>query len=145
MTLIRSNSLFPGFFDDFFTRNLNNWELLNRSDSSTLPSVNIVETADNFQVEMAIPGMKKEDFVVELDNEILKITGQVSHEEKVNTDDKFIRREFNYRSFERTFHLPKTVIDQSKINAKYDDGILKLTIPKKEEAKALPPRRIAIG
>jgi HSP20 family protein len=107
--------------------------------------VNIVETSDNFQVEMAIPGMKKEDFVVELDNEILKITGEVSNEEEVNSDDRFIRKEFNYRSFERTFHLPKTVIDQSKINAKYDDGILKLTIPKKEEAKALPPRRIAIG
>ena len=93
---------------------------------------------------MAVPGMNKEDFVVELDNEILKITSQVEGDQELKHENRYLRREFSYRSFERTFHLPKSVVDQSKIEAMYQDGMLRLMIPKKEEAKALPPRKIAI-
>ncbi|NND34411.1 MAG: Hsp20/alpha crystallin family protein [Saprospiraceae bacterium] len=145
MTLIRSNAFFPQFFDDFFTRDLSNWRYPNNySKATTMPSVNIVESPENFMVEMAVPGMRKEDFQVELNDDILRIWSEKSDENAVEQDNAFLRKEFSYRAFERTFTLPKSVVDQSKIEAKYQDGILRLMIPKREEAKALPPRKIAI-
>jgi HSP20 family protein len=145
MTLIRNNSFLPRLFDDFLMRDLHNWDQLNNaSRSTTLPSVNIVETPENFLVEMAVPGMKKQDFQLELDNEILKITSSKQEENELDQDHRYLRREFSYQSFERTFSLPKSVVDQSKIEAKYQDGILRLMIPKREEAKAQAPRKIII-
>ena len=108
---------------------------------STLPSVNIQENADNFVVEMAAPGMKKEDFIVELHNNVLTIKNEVKNEKK-EEDANFTRKEFSYQSFQRSFNLNNNVVDDSNIQAKYQDGILRLTIPKKEEAKEKPSRLI---
>jgi HSP20 family protein len=148
MSLIKRRSQgvpsFSRFFDDdFFNRD---WGLSNFSDSGTLPAVNIRETKDSFNVEMAAPGMKKEDFKVELDGNMLTISSERSeeHEENNKEDEKFSRREFSYQSFQRSFSLPKDVVDADNIEAHYENGVLKLRIPKKEEAKQRPPRKIEI-
>lgn len=146
MTLIKRN-LAPGFplFDDILTKDLFNWGFNNNSSTNTtLPSVNIVESRDAFSVEMAAPGMEKSDFNVVLDNEVLTI--QCERKDAQEQDEKsFVRREFWYQSFQRTFHLPKSVVDGSKIKATYENGILSIMIPKKEEAKTLPMREIKVS
>lgn len=149
MKLMKSNSpLFPTlprFFDDFFTRDLFDWDARNFSTTdTTLPAVNIVESPNQFTVEMAAPGMTKKDFTIELENEVLRITSEKEVKDELKEGDHYNRHEFSYQSFQRTFHLPKSVVDMSKIEAKYENGILRVLIPKKEEAKALPPRKIAI-
>lgn len=149
MTLIQKKSFFPTipqFFDDFFSRELFDWDSRNNSSTNTtLPSVNIIENNEGFTVEMAAPGMSKEDFHLELDNETLTISSQKEVHNEVSEDEHYTRREFSYQSFQRSFHLPKTVVDESKIKAKYENGVLRILIPKKEEAKALPPRQITIS
>lgn len=106
------------------------------------PKVNIRESKDDYFVDMAVPGMKKEDFTIDLDNDVLNI----SSENKVDnetTEENFTRREFGYASFKRTFTLPDS-IDEGKIKAKYEDGILSIQLPKREEAKPKPARTIEI-
>jgi HSP20 family protein len=150
-SLMRTNrNLLPSFSrlwddDDFFTRGLN-WGVNNYSDTgTTVPSVNIKETDNSYQVEMAAPGMKKEDFRVELDNNILTISSERTDErEEGGEKEKYSRREFSYESFQRSFSLPKEVVDEDKIEAHYRDGVLQLTIPKREHAKQKPPRKIQI-
>ena len=131
--------------DDFFTRGLN-WAVSNFSDTdTTVPAVNIRETDNSYEVEMAAPGMKKEDFKVELDNNILTISSEKTDErEEGGEKEKYSRREFSYQSFQRSFSLPKEVVDEDKIEAHYREGVLHLTIPKREQAKQKPPRKIQI-
>lgn len=138
----RKNGFAPSpLLDDFFSRDLFDWA--GWSDNSTNPSVNIVETNEAFKVEMAAPGMKKEDFQLELDNDTLTIQAEVSSENKEESE-KFTRREFNYQSFRRSFYLPNTV-EADQIHATYQEGILRLDIPKKEEAKRKPVKTIKIS
>lgn len=148
MTLVKRNSNLtniPRLFDDFFVRDFFNQGTNDFSSSnSSMPATNIIETNSNFEVELAAPGMSKKDFQVELDNETLKIIGERKVEQEMAEDARFVTREYHYQSFQRSFHLSKKVVDASKIEAKYKDGILKILIPKKEEAKALPPRTIEI-
>ncbi len=145
-TLMKRNGFLPttSFFDDFLTRDLFDWS--GWTDSSTsIPRVNILETNDDFQVEMAAPGMKKEDFHVELDNDMLTISSEVSSNmEQNNENQRYTRREFNYHSFKRSFYLPNTV-EADKIKATYKDGMLNLIIPKKEEARKKPVKTITIS
>ncbi len=148
----RNKSLLPSFSrfwddDDLFNRNLTNWGPSNYSDvNSTLPAVNIKETKDSYEVEMAAPGMKKEDFKIELDRNILTISSEKTEEHEENgEDEKYSRKEFSYQSFQRSFNLPKEVVDEEKIKAEYKNGVLHLVIPKKEEAKQKPPRKILIA
>jgi HSP20 family protein len=141
MTLLRrSNDLFPTLFDDYFGKDL----FFNNGFKSTrsIPAVNVIENAEAYEVEMAAPGMEKKDFKVEIDNQILTIS---YHKEESQKDDEtnYTKREFHYVSFERSFTLPKTV-ESDKIKAKYNDGILRLTMPKKEEAKLKPSKLISI-
>lgn len=141
MTLMkRSSNLMPGFFfDDFLGRDWFNDEM-----NSTLPSVNIHENGDSYHVELAAPGMKKKDFNVVLEDQVLKISYEKKEEnEEKDKEGKYTKREFNYSSFERSFMLPKSV-EQDKIQGEYKDGILRLNIPKKEEAKNKPHRMIEI-
>lgn len=136
----------PALFNDVFTRDLWNWGTENNSSTNTtIPSINVKETNDNFEVEVAAPGMSKKDFKVELDGSLLTITSerQTNNEEKEG--ERFTRREFSYQSFQRTFRLPKEVVDEDKIQARYENGLLMLTIPKKEHAKQKPPRMIEIA
>lgn len=147
MSITRWNNR-PGMtnlFDDFFSRDLWNWGLDNNSNTATtIPAVNIKETAENFEVEMAAPGMKKEDFRIELDGNTLTIASEFKNENEEKEGEHYSRREFSYQSFQRTFTLPKNVVDVEQINAKYENGVLHLLIPKREEAKQRPPRMIEI-
>lgn len=132
-------------FDRFFNADLFDWSTRNFSGTNTtLPAVNIEEDDEKFVVEMAAPGMKREDFKVELQNNQLRISSESKNEsDEEDESKKFSRKEFSYQSFLRTFNLPDTV-DTENIKAVYDAGILKLNIFKKEEAKPKPPRLIDI-
>jgi HSP20 family protein len=139
-------SQMPLLFDDFFNRDIFNWGVSNFSDTNTtIPGVNIKETAENFEVEVAAPGMTKKDFKIELDGNMLTISSEKSDQREEKEDEKYTRKEFSYQSFYRTFNLPKEVVDSEKIEAKYENGLLHLMIPKKEEAKQRPPRLIQIS
>lgn len=131
------------FFDDFFTRDLFSWPS-SSSTGTSIPKVNIYETDSAFHVEMAAPGMSKEDFKVELDNNMLTISSQKEMENVVDKDRNYQRKEYSFQSFTRSFHLPDSA-EAEKINAKYADGILSLQIPKKEEAKRKPLKTIKIS
>ena len=147
LILRRQNRLpeFGSIFDNFFNSDLFDWSTRNFSDTNTtLPAVNIVEDEEKYMVEMAAPGMSKDDFKVELHNNQLKISSEVQNENSEEDESKnYSRKEFSYQSFMRTFSLPDTV-DTDKIEAKYDAGILKLTLHKKEEAKPKPAKYIDI-
>jgi HSP20 family protein len=147
MSIMKRNHQFPmGLFDDFFTRDLLNWGLNNHSASNTtIPAVNIRETDDNFEVEMAAPGMTRNDFRVELDGNQLTITSEKKTEGDSKNEDRYTRREFSYQSFTRSFELPRDVVDADRIEARYENGLLRLVIPKKEEVKKKAPRMIQIG
>ena len=141
MSLIRRNTdLLPGLWNDVFTPD---WFGGVDSNRSNLPAVNIMEGEKDFTLELAVPGQKKEDFNVELDNDVLTISMETQSE----AEDKkagYTRREFRYSSFKRAFTLPETV-NQEDIKADYKDGILKFTLPKKEEALPKAKRLIEIG
>lgn len=138
-----TRSMLPNLWDNFFNRDVFGWDTNFANEGQSLPAVNIKEKNDNFLVEMAAPGMKKSDFKIELDGTALTISSE-HQSEKNDEDGSYNRKEFSYRSFYRTFHLPKEVVDADKIKAWYEDGILKLEIPKKEEAKQKPPRLIDV-
>ncbi|HNU77611.1 MAG: Hsp20/alpha crystallin family protein [Bacteroidota bacterium] len=147
MTLIkRSNMYLPSFWDNLFTRDLMDWGSSNfSSTNTTLPALNVKETDDAFEIEVAAPGMNKNDFKVNLENNLLTITSE-KKEEKEEEEEKgrFTRREFSYQSFQRSFTVPETVVEGDKITAKYCEGILCITLPKKEEVKPKPAREISI-
>ena len=148
MTLVKSNGRLvnsePSLWDDFLNRDVFNWGSNYSKTSSSLPAVNIKETADSFEVEMAAPGMEKKDFKIELDNNNLVISSE--KEDGIDNDaENYSRKEFSYQSFYRTFTLSKNVVDADKIVAKYENGLLRISIPKREEIKAKPPRQIEIG
>jgi len=138
----RNKDMFPSIFNDFFDRDL--FDMTNTSFmNSTLPAVNIKESKEDYQVEVAVPGMNKDDFKIELENNFLVISSE-KEDKKEEEGKEFTRREFSYQSFKRSFSLPKTIED-SKIKANYKDGVLKITLPKKEEAKEKPKKLITIG
>jgi HSP20 family protein len=146
-TLMTNGNLFPALpslIEDFFNRNWMDTASGQRLGGSTLPAVNIYETNDQFKIEVAAPGMKRENFNIELDNYILRISAELKEEGKEQTD-QFTRREFYYGSFERSFALPENKIDGEHVEAKYNDGILHITVPKREEAKVKPARQISIS
>ena len=150
MTLVKrngnvSNYTMPSILDDFFTRDLFNWGSDTINTGSSLPKVNIKETAESFEVEMAAPGMEKKDFKIELDGHTLTISSERQDQREEKEGESYNRKEFSYQSFYRTFHLPKDVVDSDKIKAQYENGILKLEIPKREETKQKPARLIDIS
>lgn len=149
MTFVRRNgnsqNHFPTLFDDFLNRDIFNWGLSNFSDTNTtIPAVNIKETSDNYEVEVAAPGMTKKDFKVVLEGNILTISSGRETRKEQNEDVRYSSREFSYQSFSRTFTLQKDVVDTENIQAKYEDGVLHLLIPKKEQAKQKQPKLIEI-
>lgn len=150
-TLIRTNgNLFPAIpslLNDFFTDDWLNSSLANwKSTGATLPAVNVKETNDDFSIEVAAPGMKRDDFKVELDNNVLTISSErESNSEEKGSDGNYTRREFSYQSFQRSFTLPENHVEGDKIAARYVDGILHITVPKKEEAKVKPAKQIAVS
>ena len=137
----------PSLLNDFLANDwlsspFGNW----RTSGTTLPSVNVRETNDVFHIEVAAPGMKRDDFKVELDNNFLTISAEVEQKNEDNNErEGYTRREFSYQSFQRSFALPENKVEGEKIAAKYVDGILNITVPKKEEAKPKPAKQIKVG
>ena len=129
--------------DNFFDTNLGTGFLSNFNTGITLPAVNIKENADAYVLELAIPGMKKSDFNIDVENKVLSIASEVETEDEASNEN-YTRREFGYASFKRTFTLPDTV-EQDNVKATYKDGILCVVLPKREEAKQKPARRITIS
>ena len=150
MTLAKRNgnliNSLPGLFDDFLSKDLFDWGSSNFSmTGTTIPAVNVKETAESFEVEMAAPGMKKEDFKVELNNNILSISSEQKQEHEEKNNERFTRKEFSYQSFHRSFQLSREAVDADNIQAKYENGVLHLVIPKREEVKQKPSRLINIS
>jgi HSP20 family protein len=150
MTMVKRNSNllnnFTTHFDDFLNRDIFNWGLNNFSDTNTtIPAVNIKETPDNYEVEVAAPGMAKSDFRVQLEGNTLTISSEKTTQSEEKEVVRYTSREFSYQSFSRTFNLQKDVVDTERIQAKYTDGVLHLLIPKKEHAKQKQPRLIEIS
>ncbi len=144
MTLVRYQNPLPTMFERFFNNELVNWDRNNYSETeTTLPSVNIKENTENFEVEVAAPGFDKSDFDIKLDNNLLTISSEKRVENEVKEGEKITRQEFSYQSFTRSFTLPE-IVEGDKITAKYENGILLINIPKKEEAKPKPAKQIKV-
>jgi HSP20 family protein len=145
MTLVKFNSGLKNnavgpFFNDVFDSILND-SFIGDKLVARVPAVNIAENENEFHIELASPGLKKEDFKINLDKNVLTVSAE-RKSENVEEGKKFSKREYSYNSFTRSFTLPESA-DHSKIEADYTDGILKLTVAKKEEAK-FQSREIAV-
>lgn len=146
MNLVKRNEANkqPSVFDDMFNTDwLGGTTNFNKIGTS-IPAVNIQETDDHFMVAVAAPGKTKKDFNIELDNDVLTISSE-EKKEKENSDKNqiYTRKEFSYSTFKRAFSLPETV-NTEKISAAYNNGILEINLPKREEAKVQPKRMIEI-
>ncbi len=128
------------FISDFF----NNDNFFEREfmDRSFVPAVNVKESDKSFEIEVAAPGLKKKDFTVNVENRVLHISTE-SEEENEESHDNYMRKEFSYRSFSRSFSIPEHV-DENEVSAAYDDGVLTVTLAKKQETVAQPAKKIMI-
>ena len=133
-----NNNVFPSLINEFFNDDFG-MNFLNRSHS--VPSVNSLENNDSFEIDLAVPGMKKEDFTIELNDKVLVISSETSN---TIENDKMRLNEFNFSSFQRSFRVPDSV-DHDKIKANYKNGILKIKLPKRKESISKPNRVINIG
>jgi HSP20 family protein len=141
MTLVRHNPKAANLFEDFFYNFPNAWgKDVHHANWSSVPT-NIHETTDGYHVELSAPGRNKEDFKINIDNGLLTISFEEKQVEE-NNDYKTVRREFAFKSFKRSFTLDDKV-NADAIQAKYDNGILKLFIPKKDEVK-VEPKQISV-
>ncbi|MBR6456254.1 MAG: Hsp20/alpha crystallin family protein [Prevotella sp.] len=136
--MIRRNAWLPTVFNDFFDN-----DFMPRA-NATAPAINVIETPDEYTVELAAPGLKKEDFNVNINEEGNLV---VKMEKKIENEDKkahYLRREFNYTKFEQTLLLPDDV-EKAKIAAHVEHGVLTVTLPKTEQARTKVERQIEIG
>ena len=145
MLVLRNSNQVPSLFDRFFDGDMFDWSNRNFSNTNTtIPSVNIKENADAFVVEVAAPGFEKGDFKIELNLNTLSISSEEKVENETKEGEVFTKREFSYQSFSRSFTLPQ-IADGDRIEANYQNGILTVLIPKREEAKPKPARMIEIN
>ncbi|MCP9201100.1 Hsp20/alpha crystallin family protein [Gramella sp. GC03-9] len=147
MSLIKRNETnwLPSVFDDMFRTDWLGGTTNVNSIGTSIPAVNIKESDDSFEVEVAAPGKAKEDFNIELDNDVLTISSETKKEDETSSENgRFTRKEFSYSTFKRAFSLPESV-DSSKISASYNNGVLIISLPKKEEAKVQAKRMIEIA
>ncbi len=141
MNLIKRNTVpFPSIIDELLKPD---WVGGMQSFNANIPAVNIKETDASFGIELAAPGKTKDDFNIEIDHNVLTISSETKSENE-ETQGKYTRKEFNYSSFRRAFTLPETV-NTENINATYENGVLNVALPKKEEALPKPKRLIEIG
>lgn len=136
-SIAKAGEFIPAAMDDFFKpwkETFGNFGLWNRE--MTVPAVNILEEKDSYKVSLAAPGLKKSDFDISLDGNMLTIKSE-REESKEEKQAKYSRREYSYSSFSRSFNLPEHV-NQAQIEASYQDGVLNITLPKKEEARKNP-------
>jgi HSP20 family protein len=148
MSLVKRENYSPawsGFLNDFLNRDWYDWNNQNYSlTNTTIPAVNIKETENEFEVDMAAPGMTKDDFRIELNNSLLTISSEKQSENETKDGKNVTRREFSYQSFSRSFTLP-AIVETDRITAKYENGLLRVNIPKKDEAKPKPLKQIQIS
>lgn len=140
--MLRRRNTLPSLVDEFLGDDLFS-RLFNENENVTVPSVNVKEGKEEYTIDVAAPGLDRKDFKIDLNNNVLEISSEKEVKEK-SDDDKIMRREFRYSSFKRSFTLPDTA-NTDKIKASYKDGILSISIPKKEEAKAKPIKQISIS
>jgi HSP20 family protein len=133
-----NNNVFPSLMKEFFNDDFG-MNPINRNHS--VPSVNSIENNDSFEIDLAVPGMKKDDFIIELNDKVLIISSEKAN---TNENDNVRLNEFNYSSFQRSFRVPNTV-DLDKIKAIYKNGILKIKLPKKKDSITKPNRVIDIA
>ena len=146
MNIVKVDPVFQGrtftnLMDDVFNRSIS--DLVGSDFSVTTPSVNITENNDTFTLELAAPGLDKKDFNIFVDKDQLVISASKEVKNEDKEEGKWTRKEFNYTTFKRTFHLTDAV-DAENINAEYNKGILTLVLPKREEIKAKAPKTIEI-
>lgn len=134
-------AVFSGLFDPFFKKELSDW--MGKEYIETIPNVNISETPVAYHVEMAAPGLKKEDFTIKVDGDVVTISC-IRESEKSTEEKEYTRREYNYSSFSRSFNVPEHV-DQEKIVATYTDGVLKVDFPKMEPKDNANTRKIKVS
>jgi len=140
--LIKSTGVpvIPTLLDDIFS----GWSpTTSQRTIGTPPPVNIKETDNDYTVELAVPGMDKKDFQIDLEDNILTISSE-GKKENEETKENYTLREYRYQSFKRSFTLPKNVVDNDHIKASYINGELRIAIPKREEAKPKPARLIEV-
>ena len=146
-TLLKTNSgkikpaSISGMFDPFFKKEMGDW--FGKEFVDTIPGVNITETNSAYHVELAAPGLKKDDFNIKVDGDIITISSEKETETK-KEDEEYSRREYNYSSFSRSFNLPEYV-NQDKIMATYVDGVLKVDLPKKEVTENSATKKIKVS
>jgi HSP20 family protein len=147
MPLIKNNKTgtrFPSLLSDLFDADkffAPTW--IDRELESDVPSVNVKENSKEFNIELAAPGYARDQFKINVENDVLTISAERKDESK-DENERYTRKEFSYNSFARSFTLPKSV-NADKVDAKYVDGILKLCVHKKEESKVLQKREIQVS
>jgi HSP20 family protein len=141
-TLMRPMTFNPSVFDDFF-KPWNEWFYDRKGKMATVPAVNITEGDGKYQVMLAAPGLKKDDFHIDVDGNLITISAETKSE-KEEKEEQFTRKEYNYTSFSRTFTLPEN-IDKDRIEAKYENGELKLVLPIKGNVKETAKQQIKIN
>ena len=134
----KQRTFFPSLIDDYVN---NDW-ILKMPSSTNIPAVNIKELDKQFEIYLAVPGKNKSDFEIEVEDGLLSISSSIEENEQ-NEKATFTRREFSYNCFKRTFTIPESV-DSTKVEAKYSDGVLQLTLPKRKEALPQPKKLIKI-
>ena len=130
----QASDLFSDFFDSVSNFDLNR---------NNVPAVNIIENDSEFRIEVAAPGLTKEDFKVNVDDDVITISGEKKSESE-QEDERYTRKEFSYTSFQRTFSIPD-FIEHDGISANYVDGLMKISLPKMEEAKKKGPKEIKVS
>ncbi|MCB0399833.1 MAG: Hsp20/alpha crystallin family protein [Winogradskyella sp.] len=149
MSLIKFNNrrrLFPSWTNEGLKNFLSSDDFFNNDffeEDSLMPAMNVKEHDDDFEIEFAAPGFNKKDFEVTIDENILNVCGEKKHEIEEKEED-FTRKEFSYNSFKRSITLPKSVNTDQDVKATYKNGILKLNLLKKEEAKTLQPKKVEV-
>ena len=137
--MLRNKRFLPSFDDDDFLKDFFDFE-----SNPSVPEVNVREKQDEYVIELAAPGLNKKDFNVNVQNNVLVVSSEKEDkDEKKDDNDNFLRREFSYSSFQRSFSLPEGV-KPDDINAKHENGVLYVTIPKKDELKQQPSKQIEI-
>ena len=149
MSLIKFNNrqrLFPSWTNEGLKNFLSSDDFFNNDffeEDSLMPAMNVKEHDDDFEIEFAAPGFNKKDFEVTIDDNILNVCGEKKHEAEEKEED-FTRKEFSYNSFKRSMTLPKSVNTDQEVKATYKNGILKLNLLKKEEAKTKQPKKVEV-
>ncbi|MBU2973888.1 MULTISPECIES: Hsp20/alpha crystallin family protein [Zobellia] len=140
MSIVKRNNLaFPSLMNEIFKPD---WFGGMENVATSTPAVNIKDNEKSFELDLIVPGRKKEDFNIEVDNELLTISAELKDEKEVK-EENYTRREFRFSSFKRAFTLPES-INVDDIKADYVDGVLKIELPKKEEALPKPKRLIEL-